>query len=172
MSFLYKIFFFDYEQPLFEEKRIYKKAYVNTDYITCKELLKKNNLSTEDVQKILNTKNVIRFYNYTTSNENIINDITSLFFVKILNGEIHKNELFIKENNKTTINTFELYKNKILTLREVKKINNIFSKYDEKDYSTYEELFFKQYRLARKVALMIKNYPCKNTLYSILHCSV
>lgn len=147
-------------------------SFIDTKFLSNEKFLKDNNLSDEYIQSILNKS--MSFYYYKINNKKIFDEIKQQLFHKIITGELtvscFKSKLSFISNDCFYTSTLALYRDKILSLKEVKNFHNIFSKYKEKiDYVATEELCFNNYKTCDDI---IKRIKSDNTNYYIQDINV
>jgi hypothetical protein len=144
--------------------------FINSDFFYREELLKANNLTKFDIQCIL--EDTVSFYTYTVINEKIYEDIKKLFFHKIISGDLKidlfTNNLCFTQGIYCYSSTINMYRNKVLTLKEINNLHNVFLNYKRgKDYAIFEQLFFITKSSAKKAIEKINKYPNEDVIYKI-----
>jgi hypothetical protein len=153
------LFCIDYQA--YNKSNILTKLVVTKEFMT-KELsytLETGGITEEEKNLILDK--IFSFYKYNIYNDEITKEIISLFFNRIISGDFKINTY--NENNANCIafickkyihlNTLSLFRNKVITLKEIKKLHNIFSNYGKGiDYEVIDEyVCFEKYKDAKAV---------------------
>jgi hypothetical protein len=108
------------------------------------------------------------FHSYKIYNEKIIDDIKLVLFHRIVardlkiarwtkDYKLRPNVLIFITYTGILTNTYSLYKKNILTLEEIKKVHNVFSKYKaDEDYFQHEDLYFTNRLSCERIIKTIK----------------